>query len=276
MTNTATVGIDVGSRLTKVVRLEGGRLCDADVFETGHDPMSRLGACLERLKGDALVATGYGRHLARARAELGGPSRRPCQTVTEIRACARAARHLAPDCEGVIDVGGQDAKAVELPAEGGFGRFEMNDRCAAGTGRFLEVMADALGFSLEEFGREACEADRPVPINSMCTVFAESEVVSLIAAGEDRRRIALGLHAATARRVAAMASRVKLGRRALFVGGVARDPCMARLLAEELPCELTVPDRPELAVAIGAGLIALDGLGRQADRRNRHDPEDLP
>lgn len=245
------VGVDVGSRMTKVVRLTDGELTDAEVFETGHDPMGRIALSLERLAGDVMVATGYGRHLAKT--HLG------CPTVTEIRACARGARHLAPDCDSAVDVGGQDSKAIELPQDGGFGRFEMNDRCAAGTGRFLEVMADALGFALEEFGPQACQADYAVTINSMCTVFAESEAVSLIARGEDRRRIALGLHAAAARRVAAMASRIELGRQALFVGGVARNSAMVRLLGEELPCKVTVPDRPELVVAIGAALIALDG-----------------
>jgi predicted CoA-substrate-specific enzyme activase len=247
-----TVGIDIGSRMTKVVRLEGGRVAYADVFETGHDPLGRLRRALAGPGDGAVLATGYGRHLAQA--HLG------CPTVTEIRACARGVRHLAPDCDSAIDIGGQDCKAIELNAHGGFGRFEMNDRCAAGTGRFLEVMAGALGFPLEEFGAGAEAADRPVAINCMCTVFAESEVVSLIARGEERSRIALGLHLATVRRVAAMASRVDLGRRAAFVGGVARNPCMARLLAEELPCGVVVPERPELVVAIGAALIAQEGL----------------
>jgi predicted CoA-substrate-specific enzyme activase len=250
--HTAAIGIDIGSRMTKVVRLEGGEITYARIFETGHEPLDRLGPALEGMDGAAAMATGYGRHLAQA--HLG------CPTVTEIRACARGVRHMVPDCQSAIDIGGQDCKAIELRADGGFGRFEMNDRCAAGTGRFLEVMAGALGFPLEEFGDGADAADRPVAINCMCTVFAESEVVSLIARGEDRGRIALGLHLATARRVAAMATRVDLGTCAAFVGGVARDSCMARLLDEELPCEVRVPDRPELAVAVGAALIARDEM----------------
>ena len=119
-------------------------------------------------------------------------------------------------------------------------------------------MAHALGYSLEEFGREALAAETPVPIDNMCTVFAESEVVSLIARGEDRRRIALGLHLATARRTAAMASRINMGARALFVGGVAKNPCMAAALRDEVACELEVPERPEIVVAFGAALIALE------------------
>jgi predicted CoA-substrate-specific enzyme activase len=246
----AVIGIDLGSRMTKVVRLLGDRMTDSRVFDTGHEPLTHLLAILDGLSADIMVATGYGRYLAK--------SRMPCATVTEIRACARAARHLAPDCQSAIDIGGQDTKAVELSGGGEFGRFEMNDRCAAGTGRFLEVMAAALGYRLEELGAEALRADRPVEINSMCTVFAESEVVSLVAKGEDRRRIALGLHVAAARRIAAMASRVRIGRRTLLVGGVALNPCMVAALREELSSELVVPESPELAVALGAALIGLE------------------
>ena len=243
-----SVGIDLGSRTTKIVWLAGGELVRAEVFDTGYDPLERVRPALAGLPPDAVVATGYGRRLV--------GSSVPCPTVTEIRACACGARHLAPDCESVIDIGGQDTKAIELTGDDGFGRFEMNDRCAAGTGRFLEVMAGALGYTIEEFGAEAIEGDRPVPVNSMCTVFAESEVISLIAKGENRRRIALGLHTATARRVAAMASRVKLGGRTLFVGGVAKNPCMARALGDELHGTLVLPERPQLVVALGAALIS--------------------
>jgi len=250
----AAIGIDLGSRMTKVVRLEGGRIVAAQAFDTGHDPLARLRELLAELSrpGDIHVATGYGRHLAKGALA--------CPAVTEIRACARAARWLCPDCESAIDIGGQDTKAIELAADGGFGRFEMNDRCAAGTGRFLEVMAGALGYTLQDLGTEALAADRGVEISSMCTVFAESEVVSLVARGEDRRRIARGLHVSTARRVAAMTSRIQMGRRTLFVGGVARNPCMIEMLRQELACELVVPEQPEYAVATGAALIGIESV----------------
>jgi len=247
----SAIGIDLGSRLTKIVRVGPAGMTDAEVFDTGHDPLARLAEVLEGLRADVMVATGYGRNLAK--------DRLPCRTVTEIRACARAADRLGPGCQVAIDIGGQDSKVIELVAGGGFGRFEMNDRCAAGTGRFLEVMAAALGYTLEALGAEALRAARPLELGSQCTVFAESEVVSLVARGEDRRRIALGLHRAAARRVAAMASRVPAARRALFVGGVARNPCMVAALGDEMACEIIVPERPELAVALGAAWIGLDG-----------------
>jgi (R)-2-hydroxyacyl-CoA dehydratese activating ATPase len=134
----------------------------------------------------------------------------------------------------------------------------MNDRCAAGTGCFLEVMARTLGYRIEEFGAAAMQVDLPARINSMCTVFAESEVVSLIAKGEDRRSIALGLHLSVARRIAAMASRVMTEKSMVFVGGVANNPCMVSSISEEIGFPLAVPDRPELAVALGAALIGME------------------
>ena len=250
--NKSAVGIDIGSRMTKIVRVNSGGITDAEVFDTGHEPLTNLHRVLNSFNGDIMVATGYGRRLAQTQLA--------CSAVTEIRACAQGAFHLFPDCDSVIDIGGQDCKAIELRNDGGFGRFEMNDRCAAGTGRFLEVMAAALGCTVEDFGSEALGADMPVQVNSMCTVFAESEVVSLITRGEDRRRIALGLHISVARRVASMASRITLGRRVLFVGGVANNRCIVDSLRDELGCELIVPDRPELTVALGAALIGLKDM----------------
>lgn len=244
------IGIDLGSRATKIVWVHKGEVLRSEVFDTGHNSVSRVVELLGD-PGDApVVATGYGRHLADGVLS--------CRTITEIRACARGVHHLCPDCNSVVDIGGQDSKVIELTDGGRAGRFEMNDRCAAGTGRFLEVMAKALGYSLEEFGTDALAARVPVQVNSMCTVFAETEVVSLIARGEDRHCIALGLHVAVARRIAVMASRIKLGKKTLFVGGVARNPCMVKALGDELDGQLVVPEGPELTIALGAALVGLE------------------
>ena len=247
------VGVDIGSRMIKILRLDGDTRADTHIFSTGHNPISAIQEVIDKIgvESSHIVATGYGRHLAQKHFSF--------RTITEITACARGARMVCPDCDSVIDIGGQDSKAIELLPEGKFGRFEMNDRCAAGTGRFIEVMAAVLGYSLEEFSEEAMKADLPAPINSLCTVFAESEVVSLIAQGEDRSRIALGLHVSLAGRVAAMTSRLELGRKTLFVGGVARDRCMSESLCEYLPSEMVVPEMPEFVVAAGAAAIARDG-----------------
>ncbi len=256
MSKTA-IGIDLGSRATKIVWVQNGEVIRSEIFDTGHNTVSRVIELLEDPGDASVLATGYGRHLADASLS--------CRTITEIRACARGVHHLCPDCNSAVDIGGQDSKVIELTDVGRAGGFEMNDRCAAGTGRFLEVMAKALGYcSLEEFGTCARGAGRPVQVNSMCTVFAETEVVSLIARGEDRHCIALGLHVAVARRIAAMTSRIKLGKKTLFVGGVAKNPCMVKALGDELDGPLVVvPEEPELAVALGAALVGLETEARR-------------
>jgi predicted CoA-substrate-specific enzyme activase len=136
----------------------------------------------------------------------------------------------------------------------------MNDRCAAGTGRFLENMARALGMEVDRFGPHALQAERAaIRISSMCTVFAESEVVSLIARGEDSRRVALGLHHAIVDRVGGMVRRVGVAERFVFAGGVAYNPCLQRLFAEALEVALTVPADPQTVGALGAALHAASG-----------------
>lgn len=249
---TSTVGIDIGSRTIKVVRLTDGEIEYAKVFDTGHDPLKRIRDEFGEMHGTPIVATGYGRRLAQTHFS--------CKAVTEISACARGVHYIDASCTSVIDIGGQDTKAIEIKDNGSFGRFEMNDRCAAGTGKFLEVMAHALGGTVETFGSMALGEVSPVMINSMCTVFAESEVISLIARGESRGKIALGLHIAIAKRVAALASRIELGNNVFFAGGVANNPCIVEYLKSELGRQLIVPERPELVVAIGAALIGNDTL----------------
>jgi predicted CoA-substrate-specific enzyme activase len=156
-----------------------------------------------------------------------------------------------------LDIGGQDSKVIRVGREGRVLRFEMNDRCAAGTGRFLENMAHALGMTVDEFGPHALAADGvAVRVSSMCTVFAESEVVSLIARGEDSHRVALGLHQAIVDRVGGMVRRVGVQERFVFAGGVAQNACLQQLFAEALAVPLTVPDNPQTVGALGAALHA--------------------
>ena len=245
-------GLDLGSRTTKLVVLEGGEVAAFKITDTGPDMTARALALLEGFSPARIVATGYGRNLAAA--EFAD------DVVTEITAYALGALHLFPDCRTVIDVGGQDSKAIALDDRGGFRDFEMNDRCAAGTGRFLEIMARALGFSIESFGPAACEAREPVAITSTCTVFAESEVISLLARGEDVRGIALGIHQAIIDRLVTMVRRIGLRPQVVFAGGVARNPCIARLLSERLGLEIQVPDNPQVVGALGAALRAAEAV----------------
>lgn len=246
MADEVRVGIDLGSRTTKIVVWTGSSIGHADVFDTTPDPLPGIRERLAPWAGLPIRATGYGRRML---AEALG-----AEVVTEIKACAKGAHHLRPNCRLVIDIGGQDAKVIRVRPDGGFEDFELNDRCSAGTGRFLEVMARALGYSLDEFCREAMKADRAAAVSSMCTVFAESEVVALIARGEDRRRLALGLYQSVVDRVYPLAARLETEGETIFCGGVARSRCMASLLGRRLKREVIVPPYPQILSALGAAL----------------------
>jgi predicted CoA-substrate-specific enzyme activase len=243
-------GLDIGSRTIALVEWDGERVTRAEVVDTGTDPVGNARALLEGRAYGRLVATGYGRQLAAERelADL---------VISEIKAYALGAFHLYPDAGTVLDIGGQDSKVIRVGPGGRVLRFEMNDRCAAGTGRFLENMAHALGMTVDEFGPHALESGgRPVQISSMCTVFAESEVVSLIARGEDSHRVALGLHQAIVDRVGGMIRRTGVAERFIFAGGVAQNRCLQQLFSEALGVPLTVPDQPQIVGALGAALHA--------------------
>ncbi|MBE0583060.1 MAG: 3-hydroxyacyl-ACP dehydratase, partial [Desulfofustis sp.] len=239
---------DIGSRTIELVVVDGaGELCTSLQCDTGYDPLAAAKALVDAAQFDRIIATGYGRTLF----EVSFESR----TVTEIKAHARGARALFGDAATIIDIGGQDSKAISLLENGRVKKFEMNDRCAAGTGKFLEIMAKTLGFGINDFGREALQALNSLTISSMCTVFAESEVTSLIAKGEDPRDIALGLHHSVIRRAAAMINRVSSAGDVVFTGGVARNPCMTELLAKQLGRRVLVPDEPQRIGALGAALL---------------------
>lgn len=244
-------GIDIGSRSIEVVVVDAaGAIVDRAQADTGFDPMAEVKNLLAAVRFDRIMATGYGRNLFELSFEA--------PTVTEIKAHARGAWQAFPEARTVLDIGGQDSKAIALQADGRVKKFEMNDRCAAGTGKFLEIMARTLGFGIEAFGHEALAAERDLTISSMCTVFAESEVTSLIAKGRDRREIARGLHLSVIRRAAGMLQRVSPDGAVVFTGGVANNPCMSVLLAKQLGREIWVPQAPQFAGALGAALLALE------------------
>jgi (R)-2-hydroxyacyl-CoA dehydratese activating ATPase len=243
-------GIDIGSRTIELAVLEDREIIDMKQTDSGFDPMARAREMLDGVKHHHIMATGYGRHLF----ELSFES----PTVTEIKAYAVGARFLFPEVMTILDIGGQDAKAISLNAEGRVIKFEMNDRCAAGTGKFLEIMAQTLGYGLEQFGTGALKATKEMQISSMCTVFAESEVTSLVTKGEDRQGIALGLHRSVVKRAVSMLKRVSVREPILFAGGVARNPCMRQLLEGALGVDLLVPENPQMVGALGAALLSRD------------------
>lgn len=247
-------GLDIGSRTIALVEWDGTQIVRDGLADTGVDVVGNIRRLLGGRTYDRLIATGYGRQLA---LEHGIAD----DAITEIRAYALGAYHLYPDVQTVLDIGGQDSKVIAVGPGGAVVRFEMNDRCAAGTGRFLENMAIALGLTIDELGPYALAANgKSVRLSSTCAVFAESEVVSLIGRGEDSRRVALGVHQAIVSRISAMVRRVGLAERFVFAGGVALNPCIRQLLAEELEVVPTVPDKPQIVGALGAALYAATTL----------------
>lgn len=241
-------GIDIGSRTIELVVLEDGHVALSRRVDTTFNPMDQCRRVLDGASWDALVATGYGRRLFAQEYDA--------EPITEIRAYALGARHFAPDCLGVLDIGGQDTKAIGLTGDGRMLNFEMNDRCAAGTGKFLEVLAVRFQLPIEDFGPFALRGEPGLSINSLCTVFAETEATSLMAHGKRPEDIALALHHSVVRRSLAMIERVGVQAPVVFAGGVARNPCIVALLEHELGTSLLVPDAPDALGAIGAALHA--------------------
>jgi predicted CoA-substrate-specific enzyme activase len=260
---TAFLGVDVGSMAAKAVIVGAdGALLSWAVLASGVDHR----AVAEAVAARALEGAGVAR--AEVAATVGtGYCRRSVpfatRTVTEITCHAWGAHALDPACRGVVDIGGQDSKVIRIGERGDVEDFVMNDRCAAGTGRFLEVMAQALGIGPEDAGAIALAAPTAARISSTCTVFAESEVVGLIAAGADRAAILRGLCRSVAERVAAMAGAVDLRAPAMMTGGVARNAAVAAVLGERLGMMLAVPENPQIVGALGAALLARDGACRR-------------
>jgi (R)-2-hydroxyacyl-CoA dehydratese activating ATPase len=243
------VGIDLGSRTIKAAALKDGKLHAYQIAESGFDPHRQSLEMIKQYHPTKIVATGYGRHLARK--QFAG------DVITEIKAHALGARYYFPSCRTVLDVGGQDSKVIALDEKGKVAGFQMNDKCAAGTGRFLEIMAASLGIPLSEFGREALQGSEDIKITSMCTVFAESEVVSLKNHGASPREIARAVHLSVVERLAGMLHRVGFEDSVVFTGGVAKNPAIVRLLQEKLEIAVLVPDEPDIVGALGAALYAV-------------------
>lgn len=247
------VGIDIGSIAAKGILLNGEKEYRA-LLPTGWSPRQAgatiigqllKAAGLSRAEVDQIVVTGYGR------IALQGAD----QAVTEIKCHARGVTERYPQVRTIIDIGGQDSKVINVSGAGKVLDFVMNDKCAAGTGRFLQVMAAALGMDVSELGDNEND-DGTVTINSMCTVFAESEIIGLLAQGLPPGGIIAGLHQSVGKRVGAMARRLGVKEQVAFTGGVAINQGVQRALQQELGCALLVPDDCQFTGALGAALIA--------------------
>ena len=248
-------GVDIGSTMTKVVLMDkSGNLLSAIKGPTGPEHRQLANEVMRQALEQAslqindisyIVATGYGR--------LNVPF--ADRQITELSCHARGVSSLFPNVRTAIDIGGQDAKCMKI-ANGRLTNFVMNDKCAAGTGRFLEVTAATLGIRLEGMGDIALKATKKIQISNLCTIFAQQEVVSLLSRGEKLDNIIGGLHDALASRVAALVRRLGIEPDLVLTGGVAKNNGMVRAMKESLGCELLVPEEPLLTGALGAAILA--------------------
>jgi predicted CoA-substrate-specific enzyme activase len=249
-------GIDAGSRAIKVALIDEG---GPEVVAKGQvdqgveqgklacrlfeNVLAQVGVSRSQVR--RIIATGYGRNTVSI----------ANTTITEITCHAVGVRQLVPSAMTVIDIGGQDSKLVRLDRDGKVRDFAMNDRCAAGTGRFLEVVADRLGLSLSDLGPMAARSGSPAVISSMCVVFAETEITGLLAAGRACEDIVAGVQTAIAARIVAMAGR-NVETPVIFTGGVARISGMEVALQTALGQPVAIAPEPQMTGALGAALLA--------------------
>jgi len=253
-------GVDVGSTQTKAVILDENRkivgraLIDtgADVIRAAHNvfdlALGNMG--LDRSQVGYVIGTGYGRY----KVTFGD------RQVTEISCHGRGASHMFPGTRTAIDMGGQDTKAIRVQPNGEIADFCMNDKCAAGTGRFLGAAANALAIPLEQLGEVSLKSNKPVRISTTCTVFAEAEVLSWLGKGKKVEDILWGVHQSIAARAIGLLRRVGIAKEITFTGGVARNVGMIKALEEKLGTKLNVSEESHYMGALGAALFALDSL----------------
>ncbi|PKL35542.1 MAG: 2-hydroxyglutaryl-CoA dehydratase [Spirochaetae bacterium HGW-Spirochaetae-1] len=252
-----TVGIDIGSITTKVAMMKDGKLMGTDVTFTGYNAEKAWRTILDDILAknnlamsdvNCIVSTGYGRNMVSI----------ATKAITEITCHAAGAHYLNPHIRSIIDIGGQDSKSIVIDEKGKVVDFAMNDKCAAGTGRFLEVMARALEVDLDGFGDISLRGKNPARISSLCTVFAESEVISLISKGESRENIIAGIHESIASRVASMAKRVGIRTPVMMTGGVAKNIGVVKALENKLGIDIEVSVNAQVNGAIGASVLAAE------------------
>jgi predicted CoA-substrate-specific enzyme activase len=253
-------GVDVGSTQTKAVIIdEEGTIVGRSLIDTGANVVQAaensfalaLAECeLDPREVEYVIGTGYGRY----RVTFGNDQ------VTEISCHGRGAVHMFPKTRTVLDMGGQDTKAIRVTAAGEIDDFSMNDKCAAGTGRFLGAASSALDIPLDDLGPTALTFNRPVKISTTCTVFAESEVLSWLGKGKKVEDILWGVHQSIAVRSCALLRRVGIENEVTFTGGVARNTAMIRALEERADVRLNISEESHYMGALGAALYAFDRI----------------
>jgi predicted CoA-substrate-specific enzyme activase len=245
-------GVDIGSTYTKIVGIDKNQdIIDTKIIPTVINQDDIVEKYLKDKKVRMLVATGYGRNMIEDKFS--------CPVISEIKAHARGAYFHKKEIELVIDLGGQDSKVIKLNGDGGFVDFRMNDKCAAGTGKFLEIAANRMGLDFETFSTLGFKADKELTISSMCAVFAESEVISLMAKKESAANICFGIHDSIATRLSAMARKfASKSEYIFFSGGGALNPFLKHLLSQKLGKKIIVSDSPQMVGSIGAALAGLE------------------
>ncbi len=245
-------GVDVGSTYTKITGInEKKEIIYSEVIPTIVNQDEVVGEYLKDKSVEMLVSTGYGRYMIEDSFS--------CPVISEIKAHAKGAYFFNSEAQLVIDLGGQDSKVIKLDKSGGFIDFRMNDKCAAGTGKFLEIAANRMGLDMETFANLGFEADKELEISSMCAVFAESEVISLIAKKESAANITYAVHESIASRLASMARKfAHKSEHIVFTGGGAMNPFLRHLLSKKLEKNIVAPDNPQLVGSVGAALAGLE------------------
>ncbi len=265
------LGIDFGSTTGKAVILDDtGAVLAAQVSQKGAVSDEGVRVALAAALAEAgitekqiarTVSTGYGRRML----DIAD------RTITEITCHARGAVHLVPTVRMVLDIGGQDSKVIAIDENGLVAQFAMNDRCAAGTGKFLETLARAVNVPIDEMGPLALEAKDKLQVTSMCATFAETEVISMLAEGIAKVEVLGGVHGAMAKRTVGLVSRVGKREPMVMTGGVAKNPAAVAHIEEALGLKMILPEQPQIAGALGAALFALDDYRREGAARRQAD-----
>jgi predicted CoA-substrate-specific enzyme activase len=280
-----TMGIDIGSRSSKCVILEDGKLLTYGSIETGPNIVKTAQAVVDAavqrrtslwgeyrmtlpdVKVDhlkiedmaSIVSTGYGRAVV--------PFAH--RNITEISCHCRGAQWFVPGVATILDVGGQDSKGIRVGPKGEVADFVMNDKCAAGTGRFMEIVAEALHVPLSEIGPRSLQSTKDLPFSTTCAAFGRGAAVTMMKEGERKEDILAGLHEAIAKRVLALVKRVGLADKFVITGGIGRNVGLVSRIEERLGgLKITLPQEPMIAGAVGAALFALDRARKDADGSN--------
>ncbi|MCD4819747.1 MAG: acyl-CoA dehydratase activase [Candidatus Cloacimonetes bacterium] len=249
------MGIDVGSRTTKIILLQDRNVIFSEISDTGVNPRKTSNELLKIIQNKfdipsktKIFTTGYGRKIVIDSQKA----------ISEISCHAKGVHFLFPDVRTIIDIGGQDSKAILLNSKGKVIDFVMNDKCAAGTGRFLEVAANILELTVEDLGIESEKSNKKIEIDSTCVVFAESEIIGLISQQVKRADIIASIHYSIAHRTKSLVAQLPYQAPIVFTGGVAKNSGMRKAISKTLGIDIFVPENSSITGALGAALLALE------------------